>query len=171
MVDYQAGVTAVSFLQCLSDNRKDIRRTKMRAAYTKRFSSGSSDGRKPRQKWLTQFTNKTSSTYLLTVSDYNSRVKCNSDKKSSCEWEKQWQQGDSRLHFAHAVQCALPSITLWQRWNSPICCCMTLFAASALQCIANGEENPPKLPLPLGFCHPARGRQSHGSRQQAGKIW
>jgi len=40
-------------------------------------------------------------------------------------------------------------ITPWQRWYSPICCCcLTLFAASMLQCILNGEEICPWWPWP-----------------------
>jgi len=49
---------------------------------------------------------------------------------------------------------------------------MIPFAANALQCIVNGQENPPKMPLPLGCCHPARGGPSHGHRQHPQKnLW
>jgi len=41
----------------------------------------------------------------------------------------------------------------------------------AVQCFVNGEENPKKLPLPLGFCHPARGGLGHRHRKHAQKSW
>jgi len=31
-------------------------------------------------------------------------------------------------------------ITPWERWNGPICCCMTLFAASAFHSVAAGGD-------------------------------
>jgi len=36
--------------------------------------------------------------------------------------------------------CLFTPITPRQQWNGPTCCCVTLFAANALQCIFNGEE-------------------------------
>ena len=39
----------------------------------------------------------------------------------------------------------------------------------AVQCIVDGEENPQNCPFPLEFCHPARGRSSHGDIQHAQK--
>jgi len=47
---------------------------------------------------------------------------------------------------------------------------MMLFAANALQRIANGEEIPQNCPLSLGFHHPAGGQPSHGHRQHAQKL-
>jgi len=32
-------------------------------------------------------------------------------------------------------------ITPWQRWNGPVCCCMTLFAPTMLQCVT--QQNRP----------------------------
>jgi len=52
---------------------------------------------------------------------------------------------------------------------SVICCCMTLFAANALQSIVNGEENPLNCPFPLGFRHLAGEGLNHGRRQHASK--
>jgi len=46
------------------------------------------------------------------------------------------------------------------RRNNPFCC-VTLFAANMLQCIASREENPPKLPLPLGISSPWQRRNMH----------
>jgi len=40
----------------------------------------------------------------------------------------------------------------------------------AVQCFVYGEENPPKLALPLGFQHPAGRGPSDGHRQHAQKI-
>ena len=39
---------------------------------------------------------------------------------------------------------------------------MISFAANALQCIFNGDENPRKLPLSLGISSPCRRRPKHG---------
>jgi len=39
----------------------------------------------------------------------------------------------------HTSPMLCTPITLWQRWNGPVCCWITLFAASALQCIVNGD--------------------------------
>jgi len=47
---------------------------------------------------------------------------------------------------------------------------MTLFAANALQCIINGEQNPQNCLLTLGFRQPAGGGPSHGHSQHAQKI-
>jgi len=45
------------------------------------------------------------------------------------------------------------------------------FAANALQCIVNGEENPKIAPsFPLEFRHPALGGPSHGHKQHAQKF-
>jgi len=52
--------------------------------------------------------------------------------------------GHNKAHFA--ALCT--PITPRQRRNGPFCCCMTLFAANALQWIVNGKERPSKLPIP-----------------------
>jgi len=61
-------------------------------------------------------------------------------------------------------------ITPWRRQNDPFCC-VTLFAAGALQCVVSEEENPQNWLLPFGFRHPAGGGPSHGHRQHAPKNW
>jgi len=58
----------------------------------------------------------------------------------------QVKQGSRRSHFARAVHSHHPR----QRRNGTLCC-MTLFAANALQCIVNGEENPKIAPSPWDF--------------------
>jgi len=52
-----------------------------------------------------------------------------------------------RSHFVRAVHSDHPR----QRRNGPFCCCMTSFAANALQCIVNREENPQISPCPWDF--------------------
>jgi len=63
---------------------------------------------------------------------------------------------------------SFPFLYPWWRWNDPSCC-MTLFAASALQCIFKGEENPQNCPCPLVFCHPAGAGLSHMHRKTGNK--
>ena len=58
-----------------------------------------------------------------------------------------------------------------QRWNGPVCCWMTLFAASALQCIFNLEEICPWWPWPLTLTFKlVRARDKHVFRLNLGKI-
>jgi len=57
------------------------------------------------------------------------------------------EQCNRRSHFTRAVHSHNPR----QRRNGPFCCCMTLFAANALQCIVSGEENPQNCPLHWDF--------------------
>ena len=65
-------------------------------------------------------------------------------------------EGNSRLHFASAVHSHRPR----QRRNGPVCCWMTLFAASTLQCIVNGEENCRNCPFPIEFRNRTEGGPS-----------
>ena len=76
------------------------------------------------------------------------------------------EQGNHRSHFVRAVHSRHPL----QRRSGPFCCCMTLFAANALECIVNGKANLQNCPLPLGFRHPNGGGPSHGRRQHAQKF-
>jgi len=57
-------------------------------------------------------------------------------------------------------------ITPRQRRNGPFCCCVTLFAASALQCIVNARKKP-KIAPPLEISPPCRRR----TKQHAQKNW
>jgi len=76
------------------------------------------------------------------------------------------QRGNRRSHFACAVHSRHPR----QRRNGPFCCCMTLFAANALQCTVSGEANPQNCPFSLRFRQPAGGGPSHGHRHHAQEI-
>jgi len=75
-----------------------------------------------------------------------------------------------RSHFARAVHSHHPR---W-RWNDPSCY-TTLFATNALQCIANGEENPKISPFALGFRHcaeePSQGHRQHAQKWQRSRVW
>jgi len=63
--------------------------------------------------------------------------------------EHKLQQDNRRSHFARAVHSHHPR----QRWNGPFCCCMTLFAANTLRCVARGRKTPQNCPFPFGFRH------------------
>jgi len=55
--------------------------------------------------------------------------------------------------------------------NGPFCCCMTSFAAKALQCIVTGEVNPKTEPLPWDFVTlPEENRAADMYRQHAQKF-
>ena len=57
------------------------------------------------------------------------------------------EQGNHRSHFVRAVHSRHPL----QRRSGPFCCCMTLFAANALECIVNGKANLQNCPSPWDF--------------------
>jgi len=48
--------------------------------------------------------------------------------------------------------CAFPS-SHWQQRNGPVCCGMTLYTISVLQCIVTGEGKPRNFPFILGDLH------------------
>jgi len=58
-----------------------------------------------------------------------------------------------------------------QRRNGPVCCCMTLFSSSALQCNFNEEEIRPWWPWPLTFDLDIQTRPSEGRNTSSLWIW
>jgi len=74
----------------------------------------------------------------------------------------QRKQGGHRSHFACTV-CARPSPPAVTEWSRLLL--RDVIAASTLQCIVHGEENPQNCRFPLKFCHPAGRGPSHNHRQ------
>ena len=67
-------------------------------------------------------------------------------KKIKAKNHKQYHTRQSQIKLRRAVHSHHPR----RRRNVPFCC-LTLFAANALQCIVIGEENPKTAPFPCDF--------------------
>jgi len=69
-------------------------------------------------------------------------------------------QPGNKAIIDHTSLVLCTPITPWQWRNGPVCCWMTLFAASTLQCIVNGEENCRNCPFPIEFRNRTEGGPS-----------
>ena len=72
------------------------------------------------------------------------------------------EQGNRRSRFARAVCAPHNPPPSGGDGKIHFAACVTLFAASALQCIVSVEENPQNCPFSLGFRHRDGEGPSHG---------
>jgi len=94
---------------------------------------------------------------------------CTTNSRTSKTHHRIHQLNEAIVHHTSPALCTAitppPAVTEWSILLLHYTIC------SLLKCIVNGKENPQNCPLPLGFCHPARGGPSHGHRQHAQKTW